>query len=446
MWAPNRAGPGITRTPSVQSVASFHSNSRSISLSSPHIQRASQSYDSDNFSDTASEDSRANFRTMPDSSMPPMWREQTRAPVNASTPHRGGNERDVAVLRKLQQQEVPRTHQIDDDATSRSSTLDGNEDDHYPQKLEKMPAALAVRRREVDGNEPASPAPAPHVPGPLESQLAALMSKLIYIEQENHAVSVTPEEYKETLARLKALEEEKKTWWKRHEAIWALRDEDVENNIKIRGLLAKTRRELEATKVLRDEDLVNVQLVRSKLAEKTREVERLQAQAGRSSPNRRPGSYLERRGTIDLFTAAKVAALEQRALELEKRNSDLVEQLGGAPSGGAMNNLNRTVAHEAWKDTVTALEEKMKAKDAEIAQLRSSSSAGGGRSAGASMDWYRIEALLEEHASYRESVGGRLQALRTEKEVLLKDLHQKENTCQALELKVQTLQRRANVI
>jgi hypothetical protein len=36
------------------------------------------------------------------------------------------------------------------------------------------------------------------------------------------------------MARLKALEEEKKLWWKRHEAIWSLRDEDVENNIKIR--------------------------------------------------------------------------------------------------------------------------------------------------------------------------------------------------------------------
>jgi len=84
------------------------------------------------------------------------------------------------------------------------------------------------------GREPTSPNPAPHVPGPLESQLAALMSKLIYIEQENSAISVKPEEYQQTISRLKALEEEKKTWWKRHEAIWSLRDEDVENNIKIR--------------------------------------------------------------------------------------------------------------------------------------------------------------------------------------------------------------------
>lgn len=440
----------MTRTPSVHSVASIHSNSR-MSIASSQVQRASQSYDSDNFSDTASEDSRANFRTIPDSTMPPMWREQGRPPVNASAPQRGGHDRDDAVLMKLQQQqqrqqEVPRTQQIDDDATSRSSTLNGNEDDSYPQKPQKS-AALAVRRREDSGDESTSPPRAPRVPGPLESQLAALMSKLIYIEQENPVASVTAEEYKETLARLKALEEEKKTWWKRHEAIWALRDEDVENNIKIRGLLAKTRRELEAMKVLRDEDLVNVQIVRSKLAEKTRELDRVQAQAGRSSPNRRPGSYLERRGTIDLFTAAKVAALEQRALELEKRNSDLVAQLGGAPAGSSIDQLNRTAAHEAWRDTVAALEEKMKAKDGEIAQLRSNSGLRTASTAGsASMDWFKVEALLEEHASYRESVGGRLQALRSEKESLLKELHHKENECQALELKVQTLQRRASMV
>lgn len=130
------------------------------------------------------------------------------------------------------QQEQPVFRPVDDDASSRSSTLDGNEEEiHYPTKPAKT---LSVKRRGSISNEPVSPAPAPHVPGPLESQLAALMSKLIYIERENPAVSVQPQEYQEMQNRLKALEEEKKTWWKRHDAIWALRDEDVENNIKIR--------------------------------------------------------------------------------------------------------------------------------------------------------------------------------------------------------------------
>jgi hypothetical protein len=207
-------------------------------------------------------------------------------------------------------------------------------------------------------------------------------------------------------------------------------------------LLASCRRELDSTKALRDEDLLNVQLVRSKLAERTRDFERLQAQAGRTSPQRgRPGSFFERRDTSDLFTAAKVAALEQRALELEKRNSDLVAQLGTSRAGLDLDELNSRTAHQAWKSTVADLETKIKSKDAELERMRTS-----GGSAGGQMDWYRIEALLEEHASYRESVGGKLQALRSEKETLQKDFHRKENECQALELRVQILQRRASVL
>lgn len=137
-----------------------------------------------------------------------------------------------APLRKQFQHPRERVERpIDDDATSRSSTLDGLEDMDYPEKLHKP--IMVTRIKSLD-NEPASPIPAPHIPGPLESQLAALMSKLIYLEHKDPAMSVSPEEFQEMKARLKTLEDEKKTWWKRHEAIWALRDEDVENNIKIR--------------------------------------------------------------------------------------------------------------------------------------------------------------------------------------------------------------------
>jgi hypothetical protein len=120
----------------------------------------------------------------------------------------------------------------DDDATSRSSTLDGEEE--YMEHLEKKEESTTITTRDILLDEPHSPTPAPHVPGPLESQLAALMSKLIHLEHANPTVSVTPEEYEKVQTRLQTLEEEKRHWWKRHEAIWALRDEDVENNIKIR--------------------------------------------------------------------------------------------------------------------------------------------------------------------------------------------------------------------
>jgi len=344
----------------------------------------------------------------------------------------------------------------EDDISSRSSTLDGEEE-----YMDLKPVPSMLPRKDLRNEEPRAPNPAPHIPGPLESQLAALMSKLIYMEQSNPAVSVSPEEFKDMQKRLKALEDEKKTWTKRHEAIWALRDEDVENNIKIRvsngrlfiyctsltsyqGMLAKARRELEGMTKLRDEDLNNVLTVRAKLAEKTRELERLQAQGGRTSPSRgRPASYLERRGTSDLFVAAKTAALEQRALELEKRNSDLVSQVETLKGGANIEDLNRLTAHQAWRTTVSDLENKLKAKDAEIARARSGSVSAG---SGNSMDWYRVEALLEEHANYRESVGGKLQALRSDKEFLQRELHRKENDYQALELRLQTLQRRTTVL
>jgi chromosome segregation ATPase len=207
-------------------------------------------------------------------------------------------------------------------------------------------------------------------------------------------------------------------------------------------MLAKARRELEGMTKLRDEDLNNVLIVRAKLAEKTRDYDRLQAQTGRISPSRgRPASYLERRGTSDLFVAAKTAALEQRALELEKRNSDLVTQVETLKGGAGIDDLNRLTAHQAWKSTVSDLEAKLKAKDAELARARSGAAPSGG-----STDWYKLEALLEEHANYRESVGGKLQALRSDKETLQKELHRKENEHQALELRFQTLQRRSTIL
>lgn len=336
----------------------------------------------------------------------------------------------------------------DDDTHSRASTLGGEEQDfEFPEKTPtSFPRAPKMGQlKEESVSVPTSESH--HVPGPLESQLAALMSKLVFMERENPVVSVTPDDYNEMKTRLEALEKEKKTWQKRHEALYALRDEDVENNIKIRGMLAKARRDLEAMTKLRDEDLINVQIVRSKLSDATRNLDRLQAQNGRASPSRgRPGSMMmERRGTLDLFAVAKAAALEQRALELEKRNEDLLEQLSSLKGGASIDDLNRMTAHKAWKDTVSDLELKLKTKDAEMARLRAGGASAPSGSTPAA-DWHRLEAVHEEHASYREKVGGKMQALRSEKEALQKELHRKEDENHALEVKVQSLQRRVNLI
>jgi DNA repair exonuclease SbcCD ATPase subunit len=279
------------------------------------------------------------------------------------------------------------------------------------------------------------------------------MSKLVFMERENPTVSVTPEDHAEMVKELKALREEKKTWTKRHEAIWALRDEDVENNIKIRGMLAKARRELEGMTKLRDDDLVNLQLVRSRLAEATRKLDKFETSGasagGRASPNRGrpPSMFMERRGTMDLFAAAKAAALEQRALELEQRNGDLLSQIETLKGGASLDTINSMTAHKAWKDTVSDLELKVKAKDAELSRLRAGGATGGvAAGSGSGMEWHRVEAIHEDHASYREKVGAKMQALRSEKEALQRELHRKEDENHSLEVKVQSLQRRVSLI
>ncbi|KAF2643061.1 hypothetical protein P280DRAFT_394303 [Massarina eburnea CBS 473.64] len=329
-----------------------------------------------------------------------------------------------------------------------------------------------------------------HIPGPLESQLAALMSKIVFIEQSNAVVSVTPEDYNKLTTRVKRLKSEKTGLQKRYEEIWALRDSDAQNNVRIRDMLAKTRRDLAAMTKLRDDDLANLQAVRSKLSEATRQSDKAggggggsgngsntptltpttTTSNGRQSPSRgRPGSmFMERRNTTDLFAAAQAAALQQRALELEKRNADLVTQIealkggeggggGGGGGGGAnLEALNSLVAHQAWKEEVEKLEHTIKSRDAEISRLRNSAPvitaaptpapraapqalAGNGPAA---VDFQRVEMLHEEHAMYRERMGGKLQALRSEKEALQRELNRREDDCHGLEVRVQSLQRR----
>ncbi|KAF2184843.1 hypothetical protein K469DRAFT_633142 [Zopfia rhizophila CBS 207.26] len=468
MWTANRAAsqPQPHRTGSIHSIGSVHSASRPVSMTSPQLQRRSGGYESDQSSDTAGEDEfliqNANFPPVPVNNMPAMWQSQRTPSAVSRLSQKFGNanvqvaEIQPAPLRTQHrhQQELAESSP-DDDTHSRSSTLNGSEQEfEFP---EKTPTSIPKQLDNVQEKQ-AEPKKPPHVSGPLETQLAALMSKLVFMERENPTVAVTPEEYKEMKDRLKVLEEEKKTWQKRHEALFALRDEDVENNIKIRGMLAKARRDLEGMTKLRDEDLVNVQIVRNKLAEATRKLDRLEREGGAASGGRspssgraRPGSvFLERRDTTDLFAAAKAAAFQQRALELEKRNEDLLSQINTLKGGANIDDLNRMTAHQAWKDTVSDLEAKLKAKDAEIARLRSSggsgASSGSGSGSGSRVDWHRMEAIHEEHASYREKVGGRMQQLRSEKEVLQRELHRKEDENDALEAKVQNLQRRLSVM
>jgi hypothetical protein len=429
---------------------------------SPQIQRTS-GYESDASSDVTDDElviQNVSFPAVPSATMPAMWQTHRNSGSSVSRISQKfaatANVAEIVAPPPLRTQFSHRPEPIeqspDDDTHSRASTLGGEEQDfEFPEKtptsFPRAPRMDQLKEEQVSAAVPASN----HVPGPLESQLSMLMSKLVFMERENPVVSVTPDDYNEMKTRLQALENEKKTWQKRHEALYALRDEDVENNIKIRGMLAKARRDLAAMTKLRDEDLVNVQVVRAKLSDTTRSLERLQSQNGRASPQRggRPPSVLERRGTMDLFAVAKAAALEQRALELENRNNDLLQQLTDLKGGSSIDDINRMTAHKAWKDTVTDLELKLKAKDAEMSRLRTSgasTSASAPSGSAPAANWHRLEAVHEEHASYREKVGSRMQALRSEKEALQKELHRKEDENHALEVKVQSLQRRVNLV
>lgn len=455
MWTSQRIAPRSERTSSIHSVASLYGG-RPESVASTQSFSPGKGCDSDHSSDTAFGDEQLNVRPIGKVGIPAIWQSRRQDPRSSppieqpiieawkvepvkehfvtAVPH---------ILNTTPQSQWTKTRsEVEDDTESLASTLDGEE--QIPGYPEKTPTSIPVMLYADERNdEPISPAPAPHIPGPLESQLAALMSKLIYIERSDPVVAVEPAEYHEMTVRLKKLEEEKEQLWKRHTAIWTLRDEDLENNIKIRGLLATKDRQLEAMTALRDEDLVNVQLVRNKLADKTREFERLQSQAGTRSPTRgRPGSFIERRATNDLFAAAKSAALEQRVLELEKRNSDLVSQVETLRGGANIDDLNSMTAHQAWKDHVADLEAQLKAQDIELKQRPNLEAVETKPSAS---EWSRIEAIVQEHGAYREWCGGKLQLLRSDKEALQKLLHAKEDECHALELAVQNLRRRTMV-
>jgi hypothetical protein len=400
-----------------------------------------------------------NARVKPDNATPyftgiepPVWK----APVTVSHVK---SDKEIAYFTGIEPPKWKSPDGDDDDTVSQSSTLKGDDNEtDFPGKPPVGPKRVFADNEIAyyTGAAPASYGKAPAasaaaMSGSVESQLAAIMSKLVSIEHKAPVASAPAEDYEEMARELKALKQEKKQWQQRHEAIWALRDEDVANNIMVRGMLAKARRELEGMTKLRDEDLANVQALRIKLADATRQLDK-QPGSRRSSPSRngRPASIvMERRNTADLFAVAQAAALQQRALELEKRNGDLVSQIEVLKGSANIDDLNRMTAHEAWKETVSDLEAKVKAKDAEIVRLKRSSSIAppiAPQAAPASgADWHRIEALHDEHANYRERMGAKVQALRSEKEGLQRELNRKEDDCSELEARIQTLQRRMSI-
>lgn len=286
--------------------------------------------------------------------------------------------------------------------------------DHEIEPPEKTPRPESFSQKDVEAENEADSTTVnsdgselsklPRIPGPLESDLLSLISKVARLEEGNPTAIFSNDEYLAMQERVKTLEAEKATWAARHEALFALRDEDVANVIKLRILLAEERREHEAMRKLRDDDLVNVLKLREKLADKTwkEEKEKVTSQqspvtseartAGTSTPpsaSGRPKSILlERRSTAtDMWQAAKMAAMEQRALELERANADLLSKLektqsaqqppvhvsaSTGPSSKPSNDASDlTSAFEELEQQLRSKDEAIAAAQREITELRS---------------------------------------------------------------------------
>ncbi|KAF2761901.1 hypothetical protein EJ05DRAFT_472856 [Pseudovirgaria hyperparasitica] len=293
-----------------------------------------------------------------------------------------------------------------------------------------------------------------HTPGPLEMQLAALMSKVIAIERAQPTISVSQADYAALQARVATLEAEKKTWATRHEALFALRDEDVANLRKVRGLLASSRRDHEALTKLRNDDLANLVNVRGKLADATRklDVSARRRSSGTATPPSaqqpmpaRPKSIMqspERRSTTTLFEVAKTAAFEQKVLELERHNSNLISQVAILEEQARL--------HEACHDAATKdLEIKLRRKEEELSRLRESAHSWATTHepeqvhvVGSGVEWSRWEGMVDENLRYREKMGRLLGGLRGEKEVLQREVNEKDDQLGMLEATVARLEAR----
>lgn len=417
MWNSNF----VAQTPSI------HSTPRSVSLDS----RRGSDYDSDRSSETAGDGELATHN----GTVPLLWQQrQDRLAQKLGNSTTTPQAAEIPQARNVQ---LPSLGDISDSETqsqSQASTRGGEQDFGY---LEKTPTMLEPRRHlesDVDYPDSEYDEEPPRVVGPLEKQLSALMSKLVFMESENPTISVTPEEYESLQDRVKTLEAENQRWKERYEAIFALRDEDVANLVKVRGLLADERHKHAEMRKLRDDDIGNLIKVRGKLADSTRKLDELEKTGG-STPSKRPRSIThERRNTADLFQAAKTAALEHRALELEKANEDLTRQLASAGPAGKN---SEEVTH--LQNTIHNLKARLKQKDDGDPFGTNPPRTGNNNVVPA--DWNRIQAMLEENARYREKMGGRVQQLRAEKETLQKELNRKDDENADLEVRLERFER-----
>ncbi|KAK5258355.1 hypothetical protein LTR20_004651 [Exophiala xenobiotica] len=287
---------------------------------------------------------------------------------------------------------MPELHRRDSMSTEASNStlaMDAPHDELDP----KTPTVreIPLRRRSPSLSDASSDVQSDHVAGPMEQLLQSLLRKVT--EAERSRPTIMAEDYAKLQARVDALEGEKKTWESRYQAYFDVRDQDLTNILKLRTMLADERREHTAIKKLRDEDLENLLSVRHKLA---------QALWSKPEPQRPtstvPSGRQSRTEGVDLWQAAKTAAMEHRLLELEAANKELHEQ---AATGGSSTDASKMMS--------------------------------------------RMENMFEDSLKQREKMASKVQQLRSEKEALQKEVAVLEDQTTELEGVIERLQRNCGI-
>lgn len=202
--------------------------------------------------------------------------------------------------------------------------------------------------------------------GRLKEQLLAVTSKITILET-NHP-TIMASDYAELQRRIAKLEAEKMTLSDRHEALFGIRDTDLANLVNVRALLAHERREHEETRKLRDGDLANVIELRDKLAHATWSNHNNKDREEEEGGGGRKNNILEKRhsstsiiihqsnnNSNDLWQIAKMAALEQRVLELESANAHLRGKLELLKSDDDDGDVLQQQGHRAEDQPITTI-------------------------------------------------------------------------------------------
>lgn len=339
----------------------------------------------------------------------------------------------------------PQVHRIDldrqdsmstDNGSHSGSTLPPGEEAEEEMEL-KTPRAIRQKLAFVGGREQAlSPMTYDEVPpsstfsssspngavfsqqhdftsgGSMSDLLQTLLSKVSSLERRQPTIMA--EEHTSLQARFRELEKDHKERTRNYVDLLTLRNGDLENLIKVRGLLANECRAHEEMKMLRDEDLNHVLDLREKLASATWASTRPGmpgASAGHSHSS--SGAKLSMKQSDYLWQVARTAAMEQRVLELESANKELRTEL---------------------QSSVV-----MPASSMSLAMVPATAAA---VNVGADNHFVsRMETMFEDSLRQREKVATKIQALRSEKDGLQKEVASLEDRNGELESLVQRLQR-----